>query len=243
MIHLFQAEWFKLRKSNILIILLVSPLLATMAGLGSSTFSGENQWLFPLMNMILIHGTLFLPLLTGVLAAFICRYEHQNGGWKQLFALPVTRGQVFVVKYSLIAMLMGVVQILLLCGLYLVGTIKGISDPFPMIILWKSILGGWLACLPLIALQLWVSLAWSSFAAPLALNVILTLPNILVANSSTFGPLYPWAQPLLAMMPFNSPDPSDNAFYVPIETLIYVVGGSFLIFVLGGFIYFQRKAV
>ncbi len=243
MIRLFQAEWFKLRKSNILTVLLISPLLATMAGLGSTISSGENQWLFPLVNMILIHGQLFLPLLTGVLAAFICRYEHQNGGWKQLFALPVTRGQVFVVKYSLIAILMAVVQIMVLIGLYLVGMIKGISDPFPTVILWKSIFGGWLACLPLIALQLWFSLAWTSFAAPLALNVVFTLPNILIANSATYGPLYPWAQPLLAMMPFNSSSAADGTFYVPIETLVFVIGGSLLIFVLGGYVYFQRKAV
>ncbi|MFK3960445.1 ABC transporter permease [Guptibacillus hwajinpoensis] len=241
MIRLFQAEWYKLCKSNILVLLLLSPLLATAGGIGSTVEGDENQWYFPIVTMVLIHGQLFLPLLTGFLAAFICRYEHQNGGWKQLFALPVTRGQVFFVKYSLIALCIGVVQMLLLVGLYLVGMIKGISDPFPTIIIWKSFFGGWVACLPLIALQLWVSLAWSSFAAPLALNVVLTLPNILIANSATFGPLYPWAQPLLVMMPFNGGP--DNVFYVPIETLFFVIGSSFLFFIIGGYSYFQRKAI
>lgn len=41
--------------------------------------------------MNLTYALLFLPLITGVLASAICRYEHQAGGWKQLVSLPVTR--------------------------------------------------------------------------------------------------------------------------------------------------------
>ncbi|MBM7585189.1 hypothetical protein JOC86_001731 [Bacillus pakistanensis] len=242
MIRLFRAEWYKVRKSKILPVLLLGPLIAGISGAGKSVYEEGNQWLGPLFMMIIVHAQIFLPLLTGVLVAFICRYEHQNGGWKQLFALPVTRGQVFTVKFAIVAILIAVVQLLFLLGLYIIGMMKGFNDPFPLLI-WKSILGGWIACLPLIALQLWVSLAWSSFAAPLALNVIFTLPNILVANSATYGPWYPWAQPLLTMIaPLTQGDVANNLNF-PIETLVFVISTSFLVFAFSGFIYFQRKTV
>ncbi len=241
--NLIKAEWLKLRKSKILPILFISPLIAIIAGVkapGEGSMGG-NEWYVPLMYMAVIHGQLFLPLLTGILAAYVCRYEHQFGGWKQLLSLPVTRSRVFLSKYIVVMMLIAFIQLMLLAGLYGIGFIKNFTDPFPMDILWKSILGGWVACLPLVALQLWVSIAWSSFGAPLALNVIFTLPNILVANSETYGPWYPWAQPLLSMIP--KVEGNYGTFYVSPETLFYVIIGSFLVFFIGGLTYMQRKPV
>src|SRR5690606_20910753 len=102
-------------------------------------------------------------------------------------------------------------------------------------------LSGWIAALPLAALQLFVSVVWSSFAAPLALNVIFTIPNMLIVNSEVYGPYYPWAQPLLSMLAV-SPD-KYGAFNVPLETLLYVILGGFALFFTAGLTYFQRKEV
>lgn len=118
---------------------------------------------------------------------------------------------------------------------------KGMTEPVPWGVVLISIFGGWLACMPLAALQMAVSAAWSSFAAPLALNVIFTLPNILVVNSAEYGPYYPWAQPLLAMIPRAA----DNfgALNGSLATLFIVIMGSLTLFLAGGLLYFQRKAV
>src|SRR5690606_24706793 len=102
MISLLQSEWYKVRKSNIIYILFAAPLVGLLIGIvgGSSVFPVEvNQWAGALLMMNLTYALLFLPLVTGVLAATVCRYEHQAGGWKQLLALPVTRGKVFMSKY------------------------------------------------------------------------------------------------------------------------------------------------
>lgn len=118
--------------------------------------------------------------------------------------------------------------------------IEGSIDPFPMDIVWKTIVGGWLATFPLIALQLWVSIAFKSFAAPFAINVIFTLPTILVINSERFGPYYPWGQPFLMM---NIGGSTGDVFFVPWNQILMVIGGSFLLFFIGGYLYFQRKAI
>ncbi len=243
MLSIFRSEWFKLRKSKILSIIFVGPFVSMLIGLTANYFSGDieiNEWYIILLMMNLTYALLFLPLITGVLASIVCRYEHQAGGWKQLLSLPVTRGRVYVAKYSLLMGLVFVIQVLYLCSVFTVGMIKGYSDPFPFNIIWKSIVGGWIATLPLVALQLWLSIMFKSFAAPFAVNVVFTLPTILAVNSERFGPYYPWAQPFSMMYIGGN---LDDVFFVPWEQLLTVIGGSFLLFFLGGYLYFQWKNI
>ncbi|SER34119.1 hypothetical protein SAMN04487944_10393 [Gracilibacillus ureilyticus] len=243
MLPIMSSEWYKLSKSRILWILLVGPMVGLFIGLTANFDNlggGPNEWYVKLLSMNLTYALLFLPLITGVLASVVCRYEHQEGGWKQLLAMPLTRGKVFISKYILLIALVMVMQLLYLGSIYLVGVIDGIPEPFPLNIVWKSIFGGWVATLPLVALQLWMSILFKSFAAPFAVNVIFTLPTILVVNSERFGPYYPWAQPFSMMYIGGN---TEDIFFVPWDQLLIVVGGSFLLFFAGGYLYFQRKAV
>ncbi|MFD2762403.1 ABC transporter permease [Lentibacillus juripiscarius] len=238
-----QSEWFKFRKSGMLPVLFVGPAIGLMIGLMTNITGMEadvNAWYLLLQFMILPYALLFLPLMTGVLAGLICRYEHQAGGWKQFLSLPVTRGSVFFTKYLLLIASVFIIQMLFLGAVYMAGVMKGIADPFPMMIIWKSVLGGWVATFPLVALQLWMSTVWKSFAAPFAVNVIFTLPSILAVNSEQFGPYYPWGQPFLMMYAGRA---SDSVFYVPWDQVLTVVGGSLLVFFAAGLVYFQRKEV
>ncbi|MFD0714879.1 ABC transporter permease [Paenibacillus sp. GCM10027626] len=243
MIKMFRSEWMKVRGSLMWVLIVASPLLAAFTGWLSSkgTAGDEGGWLEALGLMSVLHAMLFLPLLTGVFAALVCRYEHIGGGWKQLLALPVSRTQVYMTKLAVIMLLLGVTQALFLLALLLTGTMLGFQEPIPWSTLFFSVFGGWLACLPLAALQLAVASAWASFAAPLAVNVIFTIPNMLIANSADYGPYYPWAQPMLAMIP--STEMSFGAFNISAVTLFGVIGGSFLIFLLGGWSYFVKKTI
>jgi len=223
MLAILQSEWFKLRKSKITTILPVGPLVALIIGISIDLQmeDGLTKWFFAIAFMNFTYALLFLPLITGVLAGSICRYEHQAGGWKQLLALPLSRGKIFIAKYVLLILLVLVIQVLYLAAIYTVGTVRGFTAP-------------------LIALQLWLSVAFKSFAAPFAINVIFTLPTILAINSEKIAPYYPWAQPFSMM--YIGGD-IDDIFFIPWEQLLTVVGGSFLLFFIGGYIYFQRKAV
>jgi len=239
-----RSEFLKLRKSTIWLLVFVSPLLSMLIGFGeaaSITEIEEYQWVSTLGVMTIGHSILFLPLLTGVFSSFICRYEHISGGWKQLLSLPVSRRNVYIGKLLIVSLLIALTQILFVAGLLFIGWIKGFSTDIPWGIILSSVIGGWIACLPLMALQLFASVSWSSFAAPLAINVIFTIPNILIINSERFGPYYPWAQPFLMMMP-NSVD-SFGALHVSFETLFIVVLGSLLLFFCSGFMFFIRKEI
>lgn len=235
------SEWMKLSRSRVWLQVLLSPAIALLIGLINGDPGSEMPWHILVGSMAGMHAMLFLPIMTGMFSAMVCRYEHSGGGWKQLLVTPVTRGSVYCAKLSVVAMLMGAVQLLFLAAVIGVGWFYDVQAPIPWEMIATSLLGGWLACLPLAALQLFVSTAWSSFAAPLAMNVVFTIPNMLVANSETFGPYYPWAQPLLAMVPAGEND--FGAFLVPVETLMFVIIGSFILFWLSGMVYFHRKEV
>lgn len=242
MAAILHSEWYKLRKSKALFVLLAVPLLGVLAGLTADMETGipGAEWFSIISAINNPYGLLFLPLMTGVLAGTICRYEHQEGGWKQLLALPVTRERVFLAKYMLLLAVMAGMQLLYVAAVYGAGLMQGATEPFPFELLAKIALGGWVAAFPLIALQLWVSIMWKSFAAPFVINVIFTLPAVMIVNSEKFGPYYPWTQPFLMMYAGNR---QDQLFFIPWDQLLLVVGGSFLIFFLGGLLCFQRKPV
>ncbi|MCG7409762.1 ABC transporter permease [Paenibacillus sp. ACRRX] len=237
--RILYAEILKLKRSKLALILILSPLMAAMLGLMYSLNVDQPfAWKILLSQMAMAHAVLFLPLLSGVLSAFICRYEHANGGWKQLLSLPVSRSGVYISKYVIVAVLLGVTQLIFLGAVLLVGSLKGIAEPIPWIMLCNSVLNGWIASLPLIALQMLMAMAWASFAAPLAVNVIFTLPNLMVIQSK-YGIYYPWGQPSLAMLPQND----SFGINVSLETLLFVIGGSFVLFVLAGLSYINRKEI
>ncbi|MDQ0060686.1 ABC transporter permease [Paenibacillus harenae] len=241
MIGMIRSEWIKLRRSVVWLLAAVSPLFVAVIGMVELEKEADFPWVAVLSIASALHAMLFLPLLVGIFSALVCRYEHASGGWKQMLSLPVSRMQVYAVKLGMVMLLIAVTQLLLLLFVLLLGFMKGFGGDIPWSLLMKSMLGGWVACLPLAALQLFVSIAFHSFATPLAVNVILTLPNMLIVNSSQYGPYYPWAQPMLAMMPRE--DYGFGAFNLSMETLFIVVLGSFCVFGLAGLIYFQKKSV
>ena len=240
---LFRSEFLKLRKSSIWMLIFVSPILSLLLGFPELSelqdLDPQQWWTATLGTMTFSHAILFLPLLTGIFSSFICRYEHAEGGWKQLMSLPVSRINVYIVKVCIVSFLIATTQILFVTGLFIIGWINGYPADIPWGTISTSVIGGWVACLPLIALQMFASVAWSSFAAPLAVNVIFTIPNILIVNSVVFAPYYPWAQPFIMMMP-NSAE-SFGALNVSMETLFIVILGSFVLFIGSGLGYFMRK--
>ncbi|MDT3428175.1 hypothetical protein J2Z22_003766 [Paenibacillus forsythiae] len=241
-LRILSAERLKLSGSYIWLLVPASPAAAVLVGLfASSPAGGKPDWTILLTVMSMLHAALFLPILSGLYTAMLCRHEHLDGGWKALLVLPVSRTAVYLAKFTMAAVLLAVTQVLFAAAVIGTGVFRGIGAPVP----WEMILGAcaasWTACLPLAALQLAVSQAWSSFAAPLALNVSFTVPNILIANSATYGPYYPWVQPLLAMIPHGQA--GDGAFNLPLESLLIVVLGSFVLFLAAGLLSFRRKAV
>ncbi|WP_314587475.1 ABC transporter permease [Paenibacillus terrigena] len=240
---LMASERLKLSRSLIWILVLVSPLISLIIGLMASLDDTPARIQYVQLQSIVftLHAMLLLPILTGIFSAFVCRYEHSGGGWKSLLCLPVSRTGLFMAKFSIVVLLLAVTQLLMLASLAASVSFHDIPGGMNWELTLPAIISGWVACLPLAALQLWVSIGWSSFAAPLAINVALTLPNMLIVNSAQFGPYYPWAQPSLAMLTHSEMD--FGAFTLPIENILITITCSFILFFIGGLLHLKRKEV
>lgn len=240
---LLASERLKLARSPIWLLVLVSPLIALATGLLSSLddVEPENRYMILQSAVYMMHAILLLPILTGIFASFVCRFEHNGGGWKSLLSLPVSRSGLYAAKFVVVALLLAATQLLTLAALIISVEFQGIEGGVDWGVAIPATASGWIACLPLAALQLWASIGWSSFAAPLAINVGFTLPNLLIVNSATYGPFYPWAQPSLAMLSSGSMD--YGAFTLPLENILITVTGSFVIFLIGGLLHMKRKEI
>jgi hypothetical protein len=240
---LMASERLKLSRSLIWILVPVSPLISLIIGLMASLDDTPALIQYVQLQSIVftLHAMLLLPILTGIFSAFVCRYEHSGGGWKSLLCLPVSRTGLFMAKFSIVVLLLAVTQLLMLASLAASVSFHDIPGGMNWEFALPAIISGWVACLPLAALQLWVSIGWSSFAAPLAINVALTLPNMLIVNSAQFGPYYPWAQPSLAMLTHSEMD--FGAFTLPIENILITITCSFILFFIGGLLHLKRKEV
>ena len=148
----------------------------------------------------------FFPLFSAVLAALLCGYEHRSGGWKLLLAMPYSRSRVYAAKAVVLAVLLAVVQLAFVGAAAAAGILAGVEGSLNGRMALGSALRGWIAILPLAAIQLWFSSRWSSFGAAFSINAACILPNIVVSGlHSLIGMWFPFVLPFYAMMPQGTP--------------------------------------
>ncbi|MEQ7807712.1 ABC transporter permease [Priestia aryabhattai] len=224
--EILTVEKLKLKRSKIWILYILGPLIGVM--LAYTNFynnyelfvqPGDNEWIEAWTQVAIFMGPFVLPIMVGVYAAFVCRSEHVSGGWKQLLALPVQRTKIFLGKFLITATMIAVTLFIVLILFLGFGLVKGINGDLPMLTLIGYCIKGFLACLPLMLLQLIISIRSKTFGIPLAVSIVFTLPAIIVA-STPLGQIYPWTQPMLAMSPVDeSPIESYFTFYTLLSIL------------------------
>ena len=142
-----------------------------------------------------------IPPFAAVETSLLAGIEHHNGGWKQLFALPVPRTAAYAAKYVAAGALMGIAT-LSICGyttLSLWGLVRLRADAgFAGPLLIGETLGLFAligaASLVLLAVHGFVAMRWSSFP----LNVGLALTGFLgnaVLLESRLRLICPWSLP------------------------------------------------
>lgn len=197
---------------------------------------GDNEWIEAWTQVALFMGPFVLPIMVGIYAALVCRSEHIGGGWKQLLALPIKHSDIFLGKFLTVVKMVVITMIILLILFIGFGYIKGVEGSLPLLTILGFIIRGTLACLPLILLQLTISIKAKTFGIPLAVSIVFTLPAIIVASTS-IGQIYPWTQPMLAMSP---EDESPIQSYLLFYTLVI---GTFLVFLIYGLLSFIKKEI
>ncbi|MBU5354989.1 ABC transporter permease [Paenibacillus silvae] len=230
------SDWLKIRGKGIWFLVFLAPIgLTAMQALNfglrldylKEQYAG-NLW-GGLLGNVVIFVPLALMLGATILSSMIAGIEHEQGSWKQLLALPISRPAVYLAKFLLACVLLIISSLLLTAGVIGLGLVLGFdAKEIPWAQALKLGLMPLAGALPVLSIELWFTLVSKNQALPVTFGIILAITGMF---SLTISPHFPlaWAQ-----MAWSSPTP-----------YLYAGMGAGLgiLIMLTGMMHFSRKDV
>ena len=202
------ADALKLRRTPALALAVFLPVLPPLLYFvyvlqrgNAGTPEDVSPVAWTVQGILSLWAIFLIPPFVAVETSLLAGIEWSHGGWKHLFALPVSRSAAYTAKFICAGALMGVATISICCftmlsiwGLSQLRVDAGFGAPLPIwqtLVLFSLIGAG---SLWLLAVHGYVALRWPSFA----LNVALALAGLLgnfVLIESDLRLIYPWSLP------------------------------------------------
>jgi lantibiotic transport system permease protein len=235
MLGILASDFIKIKRKLIWFLIFLGPfgvvaLEAVNFGLRYDYLTKvyeQNVW----MGLIEEASYLAIPaLMLGLtlIASMISNIEHQTNAWKQLLALPVSKLQVFTGKFILTAILLFVSSTFLIVGVIALGIFLKFGVDIPMLPLLKMAYFPYLAAMPFIAVQIWLSITMKNQAIPLVIGIVGTILSLM---SFRFPDWMPWKWPSL-----------QNSWEDPMYSVLFGIASGLAIYLIG-LIDFARKDV
>ncbi|WP_042200302.1 ABC transporter permease [Paenibacillus camerounensis] len=191
------ADWLKIRGKGLWFLVFLGPLgLTAMQGLnfGLRYDYLKEQYQADLWGGLLSNVAGFVPIalyLGGTLVcSLIANVEHQMSSWKQLLALPVSRTAVYMAKLLLCLLLLVCSCLLLSAGTLALGLLLGFGiQAIPYADILRLGFASYAGALPIIALQLWLSVSSRNQTFPVAAGITLSLLSLFSMYLSEWMPL------------------------------------------------------
>ncbi|MEF2969168.1 ABC transporter permease [Paenibacillus sp. M1] len=197
MLRSLSADFLKIRGKGIWFLIFLAPIgLVAMQALnyGLRLDYLMKQYADDLWGALIRDTTIFVPiaLYLGVtlVSSLVANVEHQMSSWKQLLALPISRTAVFSAKFTLCFLLLAVSCLLLPAFTVILGLILGFDGAG--IPVWDILRMGFsplLAVLPMLALELWLSLSFRNQALPVTIGVTAAIVSPFTLQLSEWFPL------------------------------------------------------
>ncbi|MGG3640234.1 ABC transporter permease [Bacillus gobiensis] len=162
----------------------------------------DNQWdgVFKNVNMFLPVAVL---LGSCIVASMMAGIEHTTNAWKQIFALPVKKRDVYFAKYFVLFMMILTASFLVWIGTALLGLGLGFGPDVPWMAAATNSFFPMLAAMPILALQLWLSMTFDNQGISLTVGILGMIVAMfgggtLVADWViwTWANAYPWEESL-----------------------------------------------
>lgn len=190
------ADFLKIRGKGIWFLIVIAPIgLVAMQALNFGlrydylvARSQGNLWA-PLISNILMFVPLALFMGSTLVSSMLAGVEHQLSSWKQLLALPISRTAVFVSKFLVCTLMLAVSCLLLSIGTTVLGLILGTNTPPPWSDLVRIGFFPLLGALPVMALQLYLSLTFKNQALPVTLGLAMAISSLFTGQLAEIMPL------------------------------------------------------
>lgn len=171
------SEFLKLKRSMSWAVVVLLPIIMVVAG-SVSTLAGDGEfadgWHTLWIRSIGFYGMVILPVGIAILASLAWRVEHRNNNWNALMSRSVPTAHVVLGKVSAVSVLAAVMQLVFTATVVLLGTLAfGLPGMLPAEYFVSTVLVI-VACVPVAALQSALSAFLRSFAAPVAIALVLT---------------------------------------------------------------------
>ncbi|MBH8599247.1 ABC transporter permease [Thermoactinomyces sp. CICC 10523] len=250
MVTLLKIEWLKTRKTNIWWLILLLPLLPITYGVliyvkimtETNHYLSTNDSLTAWGMTSFFYPTIFFPVLSGLLAANVCKVEHEGNNWSKILTYPISWKQFYLSKFLWLTILLGLTQVIAFLEFAIARWVSNFDSAFPWLIMIESIILGWFGALPLIALQLAISAHWGNYTKSVVFSVLLALPVFLIVGSKKaywIGYFYPWSLPAMGMTKIMEKNPSIAD--VLLNPFLLVNIGWLLLSLMGDLYYFIKQ--
>ncbi|WP_246096544.1 ABC transporter permease [Paenibacillus sinopodophylli] len=148
---------------------------------------------------------MFVPisLFLGVtlIPSLLSHIEHSTNAWKQLLALPISRGTVFRSKFALSIILLTASCTVLAVGIVLLGfSLRFELGDMPVGQILKLCFLPFFASLPAMALFLWLCINMKNQAIPITLGVLIAISSVFTGFiPGTLSKILPVNWPMLSI--------------------------------------------
>ncbi|MDD4851312.1 MAG: ABC transporter permease [Gemmiger sp.] len=232
------AENQKLHGAAVWLAFLIVPIFPAVMG----TFNYQQNiallqsaWYSLWTQHTLFYATFFFAPLVGVYAAYLWRLEHFGHNWNLIMAVPIHPIDLFLAKFLVVFKVTLLTQGWVFLLFFAAGKLVGLPGlPPAEIVVW--LLRGTVGSVPVIALQLLLSMRIRSFAVPVLVALGGSVGGLLM-NSAGYGLYCPYSLPLLGM---NANANSDKLTGETFAFLASVAAFTLLFFALAQFFLTKR---
>lgn len=235
-IHSFQSEWLKRKRSASSWLVIIGacfiPSIMLLANFINAADLPE-QTKSPLFWEMLFTqhwesmSIFLMPMGIVLSTSLIAQLEYKNNAWKQLHTTPQLLSTIFFAKLSVIVVMMLQFFVLFNIGIYLVGVIPALILPsvpypvqsFPFLFFVKHNVHFFIDCLPIIALQFFLSMRFKNFLASVGIGLAMIIGS-LIALSWQYGYVIPYTYPALNYMEILG-DSKTNSVNIHLLAIFY----------------------
>ena len=190
-LDLLKIEFMKVRRSKIIPLIFIAPLLVVISGVASLSnyFTPEytNAWPAMFIQSALVYAYYLLPFSMIVVCVMIAGRETGNNGILKMLALPVSRYTLSIAKFCVLTFYLFMEMVVFLVVFVIAGLIATqtmeVTETLPILYLLKWCLGLFLTMLPCIAAMWAITVLFEKPLLSVGLNLLLVIPGVLVANT------------------------------------------------------------
>lgn len=196
---LLQLEFQKIKRSKIVPLLFIAPLLVVISGVASLSryFTPEYTAAWPAMFMqsALLYAYYLLPFSMVVVCAVIAGRETGNNGILRMLTLPVSRRALSMAKFCVLTFYLFLETLVFFVVFLAAGTVAtgtmGVEETIPLFYLVKRCAELFLTMLPCTATMWAVTVLLERPLFSVGLNLLLVIPGVLVSATPAWI-LYPY---------------------------------------------------